>query len=701
MTDPAEEPRILSGRYELAHLVARGGMAEVYLAHDKFLDRPVALKILFPELSVDRSFVERFRREAQAAANLSHPNIVPVFDWGEDSGVYFIVMEFVDGRTLSAILRSAGAMHPDRAAEITADVAGALAYAHRRGVVHRDVKPGNVLITEEGVVKVTDFGIARALNTEESLTQTGAVMGTATYFSPEQAEGLGVDARSDIYSLGVVLFEMVTGRPPFLGETPVSVASKHVREHPPVPREINPSIPPDLEAIILKCMAKSPEHRYPTGDDLRVDLLRFREGRAVAATIPPTTLGATQALGAVGRTATIPQVTAPPPVEEPERSRTGIYAAILVLLLAALAVVIIFLGQSLGWWHLGSSQNTFALPNVYNKSLSQAESTLHNKGLDWTVQRDSTSNASTNTVIRTNPAKGATVHKGQTITLITGSGGTSTNTQVQVPNLLGQSVTAASSQLTSMNLVPKVQFSSSCPEVNVVCNTSPVPGTKVPANSTVFLITAPTTTSTTQSAFTMVPNVSNDTRGPGLQRHRERGAAVRVADTGVEQHGPERRGDRHPALRRLFGVTRVDREPDRLERSLELVERSERGRRQLRPGEEHPEQRRIRAGIRRDLHGERRPRDQPGPHRRFVGSERQHGDTRLLDDEHDDHLHHRPQEGRDRARRGWQRNLPREREHGIGRSGRQLVSRHPRGALLVLSPPRRAGPAPRLIWRRD
>src|SRR5271170_6981931 len=311
MEPPNTPPRVFSERYELNHLIARGGMAQVYLAKDLLLDRPVAVKVLFPELSIDRTFVERFRREAQAAANLSHPNIVPVFDWGEDGGTYFIVMEFIDGRPLSSILRTAGPLHPDRAAEIGADVALALDYPHRHGVVHRDIKPGNVLTTDEGQVKVTDFGIARALNTEESLTQTGAVMGTATYFSPEQAEGIGVDARSDIYSLGVVLFEMVTGRPPFTGDSPVSVASKHVRDQPALPRSVNPAIPVAFEAIVMKAMAKSPADRYATAEEFRADLLRFVDGRPVeagdaSATTTMGAVGATEALMMTGATRAVP-----------------------------------------------------------------------------------------------------------------------------------------------------------------------------------------------------------------------------------------------------------------------------------------------------------------------------------------------------------------------------------------------------------
>jgi serine/threonine-protein kinase len=242
---------VFSNRYEIERELARGGMADVFLARDQLLDRPVAVKVLFPEFARDPSFVERFRREAQNAASLNHPNIAAVYDWGQERGTYYIVMEFVEGRSLRDIIRTDGPLPAVAAARITSELADALAFAHRNGVVHRDVKPGNVLITANGQVKLTDFGIAaNQFDANQGLTQTGSVMGTATYFSPEQAQGHPVDGRSDVYSLGVVLYEVLAGVPPFTGESPVAVAMKHVREVPPPMRTRVPDVPAQLESIV-------------------------------------------------------------------------------------------------------------------------------------------------------------------------------------------------------------------------------------------------------------------------------------------------------------------------------------------------------------------------------------------------------------------------------------------------------------------
>jgi serine/threonine-protein kinase len=496
--EPVDTPRTYSGRYELTHLIARGGMAQVYRAMDRQLERPVALKVLFPELSVDRTFVERFRREAQAAANLSHPNIVPVFDWGEDDGSYFIVMEYVEGRPLSAVLRDPQRMPPRQIATIGAGVAAALAFAHRHGVVHRDVKPGNILITPDGDVKVTDFGIARAMNTEESLTQTGAVMGTAAYFSPEQAEGKGVDSRSDIYSLGVVLYEMSVGRPPFTGDSPVAVASKHVRDMPVLPREANPSVPPALEAVVMKAMAKNPDDRYGSAEELRADLLRFADGRPVEAGDPGltsmmTTVGvaATQAVPmTTGRTMAVPvgAGTATSPEDQERKKRTRNLIILLVVLLVALIVIAFFLLRSVGVF--GSN---VSVPNVVGLTAGQATQTLHNDHLtvgSSTVRASSTTKGQ---VLSTDPKAGASVSKNSAVNLVV-SGGPNIPTVV-VPSVTGKQLTQAIALLQGANLGYTVHNVTSNQSVGTVLSQDPAGGTKILETHKVTLTVSGTQTS--------------------------------------------------------------------------------------------------------------------------------------------------------------------------------------------------------------
>ncbi len=505
---------VYGGRYELRNQIARGGTAQVYLARDLLLDRPVALKVLFPELSSDHSFVERFRREAQAAANLMHPNIVQVFDWGESDRTYFIVMEYVDGEPLSSIIRTEAPLGDRQAASVASDIAKALSYAHRHGVVHRDIKPGNVLITADGQVKVTDFGIARAIGVDEQVTQTGLVMGTATYFSPEQAQGLAVDARSDVYALGVVLFEMLTGRPPFSGETPVAIAYQHVREQPPSLRSLNPAVPAALEAIVLQAMAKLPAERYVSADEMKSDLDRFVHGQTVLANPPrgaddtgPVT---TMLAASDGPDTTAVAVAAPGgrgrgerDRERRERSTTPWWLAGGLMLLAAIGLVAYFGGRSLGYF---GGKSSVAVARVVGQSEAAATSALDQQGLrvsPTTVQAGIAQLAKVGTVKSQSPAPATELHTGDVVHIVVWGN----PPRATVPKVTGVSLSSAESELTNASFVPTVRYvkaTNASERQGFVYRQSPGAASLRPVGTTVTLYAV------SGSVFAIVPPVSGD-----------------------------------------------------------------------------------------------------------------------------------------------------------------------------------------------
>ena len=489
------QPRLLGGRYELDGIVGRGGMAEVFRARDIRLDRLVAVKTLREDLARDATFQARFRREAQSAASLNHPSIVAVYDTGEDmtgsSHVPYIVMEYVDGRTLRDLLRDDRRLLPERALEITDGVLRALDYSHRHGIVHRDIKPGNVMLTRTGEVKVMDFGIARAVSdAQATMTQTAQVIGTAQYLSPEQARGERVDARSDLYSTGCLLYELLTGRPPFLGDSPVAIAYQHVRENPVPPSHLDPEIPPWADSIVLRAMAKDPAQRYQSAADMRTDIQRALSGVPVAA---PRGMGyaTTQRMGAgaavaAGSTRAIPGYEYGPEEDGYTEGGGGSRRRTWLLWAAGALLVLAVLG-GVAYAFFGGSGGV-AVPQVNGLSEKQATEQVQKAGLTPKVVDQSSATVAKGLVITTSPANGNLVAKGTTVTLFVSNG----PPKVKVPNVLHQNEPDARNLLINEGFkVHEVTDQNSAAKPNTVVGQSPAPNTLVNKGATVTLSVSP------------------------------------------------------------------------------------------------------------------------------------------------------------------------------------------------------------------
>jgi serine/threonine-protein kinase len=477
----------LGGRYRVERELGRGGMAKVFLGTDTVLGRTVAVKVLAPQFADDDGFVQRFRREAQAAASIGHPHIVSVFDTGSDDGVHYIVMEYVEGRTLAEFLAGGGRILPDRAIDIAMDVCQALEAAHARGVIHRDIKPGNIMLNPRGEVKVTDFGIARVTTTADTVAQTAAILGTASYLSPEQAQGQPVDARSDLYSLGCVVYEMVTGRPPFLGDSPVAVASKQVLEQPVPPSKLNSDVTPDLDAVILRALAKNPANRYQSAEEMRADLERAKRGLPVDAT-PLLAAGATQVLDRPPAQAT--QVLPP---SEPERRNNWVPIAVTLVLIALLGALLWFLASTL----LDDDPQTpvsVQVPNVVGDKRAQAISEIEDAGLEVgtiTPLAAADETQEPGTVVEQDPAAGDEVERGTAVDLTI----VESPALVPIPDLEGSSVEEAEAALLELGLEPTdpVEEPSDTVDEGSVTRTDPGSGEEVDPGSTVtiFVSTGP------------------------------------------------------------------------------------------------------------------------------------------------------------------------------------------------------------------
>jgi serine/threonine-protein kinase len=502
------QPQLLGGRYELEGVVGRGGMAEVYRARDIRLDRIVAIKTLRADLARDQTFQARFRREAQSAASLNHPSIVAVYDTGEDMAtgvpVPYIVMEFVDGSTVRELMIDGGRLTPERTLEIVNGVCGALEYSHQAAIVHRDIKPGNVMVTRKGDIKVMDFGIARAMNdSQATMTQTAQVIGTAQYLSPEQARGERVDARSDLYSTGCLMYELLTGRPPFQGDSPVAIAYQHVRENPVPPSQLDPALPPWADPIVLKAMEKSPDDRYQSAAEMADDIQRAASGMQVAA-MPPapatrmdyfnggyppeaTRVSPGMGGGEYGGQTSMMQPYGPQGggyddyggggYDDRRRGGNRWIAWLLgaLVVIAAIVVAIVMLSRNGG--------NSAFVPQLDGQSQSQAVSALEKDGFKPDVVGKNSDAVSKGDVISTSPSEGSSAPKGSTVIVYVSEG----QAKVTIPSITrGESESAAENAIQNKGLTPVIkQDANSTQAANTVDHISPASGTQVAPSSVV------------------------------------------------------------------------------------------------------------------------------------------------------------------------------------------------------------------------
>jgi eukaryotic-like serine/threonine-protein kinase len=480
---------LFDGRYRILRRIGSGGMADVYLAEDQELGRNVAIKILNDRHAGDEQFVERFRREAKNAAGLSHANIVSIYDRGEAEGTYYIAMEHIDGRSLKELIVARGPAPVGVAIEYARNILAALRFAHKRGIVHRDIKPHNVLDDGDGRVKVTDFGIARAGASQ--MTEAGSIVGTAQYLSPEQARGASVDARSDLYSLGIVLYELLTGKVPFTGDSPVEIAMKHLSGRPQPPSAHRAEVPRDLDLVVLRALAKDPDERYQSAEEMDADLARIEQGLAVSSrTAEAETRIMTAATAIVPPATTAPRqrVAYPPPppppvyydVDEPPPRRRSLWPWLIALLLLAGAIVAGAYVYDQIQDELDQSKPV-AVPLVEGMRRTLAEAKVREVGLTPRTRYEFNDEVPVGDVISQSPDAGDRIDRGNGVNLLVSLG----REAVEVPDVRGQSSTDAVAALAEAGLKANVHQVPSDKEEGTVVAQDPPPGRKIPTGESV------------------------------------------------------------------------------------------------------------------------------------------------------------------------------------------------------------------------